>query len=299
MPNIKRCTVSYIVADDETDEKRHLTCETLDSGRYVCSDPNAAITIAFDGEVFDIELQAFRDIRISACSVDASHRFLRTERVLLNGYQSWTDTVESDINAFRHGLRGLPRNLIEHFLLDTAGDYRFAEYGFTPGLMHGWTYAAMRRGGSCCLIASLNEDNGFTLIRFNTHENLIQLEKEVPQHVVSAGERLHLCTMALIFRSAAQFQPGDKPVVGVPAAEEDAFDRWFELMGIRRLPAKPLVGYSSWYRHFDSVDHKKVEADLEAAANVMAHVDTRGFERVFQIDDGYAKVGDWLETYEG
>ncbi|MGI6535400.1 MAG: glycoside hydrolase family 36 protein [Eggerthellaceae bacterium] len=297
MPTIKRCIVSYTVADDETDEERHLICETLDSGRYVCSDPNAAITVTFDGEVFDIELQVFRDIRITACSVDAGHRFLKTERVLLNGYQSWTDTVESDINAFRHGLHGLPRNLIDHFLLDTAGDYRFTEYGFTPGLMHGWTYASMRRGGSCCLIASLNEDNGFTLIRFNMHGRLIRLEKEVPQRVVAAGEKLHLCTMALIFRSAAEFQPGDKTVIGVPAAEEDAFDRWFELLGMKRLPAKPMVGYSSWYRHFDSVDEDKVRTDLKAAAAVMAGVDTHGFERVFQIDDGYAKVGDWLETY--
>ena len=101
MPTIKRCLVSYTAADDETDEERHLICETLDSGRYVCSDPNAAITVTFDGEVFDIELQAFRDIRITACSVDASHRFLKTERVLLNGYQSWTDTVESDCTACR------------------------------------------------------------------------------------------------------------------------------------------------------------------------------------------------------
>lgn len=297
MPDLKRCAIAYVPADDTAQDAHRLLLEAVGKGRYLCRDPYAAVNATFDGEVMDICLQAYRDIRVDACELEVEHHFLSSERLLLNGYQSWTDTHETGIDAFRHGLRGMPRRIIDRFLLDAAGDYRFVDYGFVRGRLHGWTYATMRRGDSVFLLGSLNEDDGFTLIRFSTYDHRIYIEKETPQRIIHAGETVHLCKIAAIKRSAADFPFQEKTLIGIPAAEAAAFDRWFELMGVTRLAAKPLVGYSSWYRLFDSVNAEDIKADLKAAATVMANVDTHGFERLFQIDDGYAKVGDWLETY--
>ncbi|MGI6590206.1 MAG: glycoside hydrolase family 36 protein [Eggerthellaceae bacterium] len=304
MPALNRCTVAYVLADDASEETHYLVLEPDEKAQMEGADHGsvrdraAKLSVTFDGEVFDVRVKTFRDIRITECTLEARHHFQKTGRVLLNGYQSWTDTVETDIRSFRRGLRGLPRNLIKHFLLDTAGDYRFVHYGFARGRMHGWTYATMRRGGSVFLIGSLNEDDGFTLIRFDTGKNLIYIEKECPLRVIRAGEELTLSRIAAIMRESGDYPEGERTLVGAPMSIADAFDRWFELMGVKRLPALPMVGYSSWYRHFDSVDQEKVLDDLKAARAMMRLVDTTGFERVFQIDDGYAKVGDWIETYE-
>lgn len=295
MPALKRCTVVYRDAEDSA-HKQRLIPKRKAAGVYVAHDNHAQITVTFDGEVFDVKLQALRDIRVTECTIEAAHRFASSGRVLMNGYQSWTDTHETDIRAFRHGLRGLPRHLINHFLLDAAGDYRFVDYGFARGRMHGWTYATMRRGGSVFLIGSLNEDDGFTLIRFDTGQQLINVEKECPNRIIRAGETLHLCRIAAIMRGRANDEA--RTLTGMPQAEAEAFDRWFQLMGVRRLPARPMVGYSSWYRHFNSINEQNIGEDLDATAAVMRAVNARGAQRVFEIDDGYAKVGDWVEPYE-
>ena len=44
------------------------------------------------------------------------------------------------------------------------------------------------------------------------------------------------------------------------------YDRWFELSGIRARMDRPLVGYTSWYKHYGDIDEKCLAEDLAGAA---------------------------------
>jgi alpha-galactosidase len=82
----------------------------------------------------------------------------------------------------------------------------------------------------------------------------------------------------------------------VTGSEDWVYDRWFELMGVKARPVRPLVGYSSWYRHYGDIDQAKLAADFEGAYVGLMDVKLGNAQRVFQVDDGYCKVGDWLRV---
>lgn len=128
------------------------------------------------------------------------------------------------------------------------------------------------------LVGSLEEDSGFTVLRTSTAENELTLEKEPPSRPLAAGEFRRLMAFAIC-----------------QGAREEAVARWLVLAGIRPLPAPPLVGYSSWYRRYGDIDAESLLDDLKGATHVLCDIDLGPAQRVFQIDDGYSKVGDWLE----
>ena len=75
---------------------------------------------------------------------------------------------------------------------------------------------------------------------------------------------------------------------------DECFEAWFTHSGITARTTRPIVGYTSWYRHYYDIDEAKLTADLEAARDAFAQVETGDALKVFQIDDGYCTVGDWL-----
>ena len=245
------------------------------------------LSVSFDGEVLQVRLRANVDLVLSSCEIDLEHRFAREERVLLNGYQSWTDTVEHGPGYFMRGLLGVPRRIVDAYALDGGGDYRFVDYPQRPGCMHGFTYATFACGDELLLLGSLGEADGFTLIQTNTVRRSLTVRPECPASVLEAGEEVTLCRLALV-RAAGK------------GAVDAAYDRWFELMGVRALPAPGLVGYSSWDRHYGDISADKLAHELEGLAvsvdDLRREGLLEGLRPLFQIDDGYARVGDWLEV---
>ena len=73
--------------------------------------------------------------------------------------------------------------------------------------------------------------------------------------------------------------------------ENSVFDRYFELMEIKPAVAKPVFGYTSWYRHYQDISEDVLLHDLEGLRSSPIKPD------IFQIDDGYqCAVGDWLRV---
>lgn len=203
---------------------------------------------------------------------------VEADAIYLNGYNSWTDSVERPVDGRMWGLSRVPRKVIDKYVLDASGDYRFVEEDSRPGHQHGFGYGYVRQGDEVLLFGSLNEDNGFTLIREDLDAGTITLEKEVPRQTLAVGERRELISFAL-----------------VGGTLERAVDEWLTLAGIRARDARPLMGYTSWYRHYGEIDLWKLEEDLFSTSLVLRGIDVPGADHVFQVDDGYAKVGDWLE----
>lgn len=200
------------------------------------------------------------------------------DAIYLNGYNSWTDSVEHHPLARTRGLQGVPKAVVDRWVLDNSGDYRFVKQAGLPGEQHGFGYGYLRYGERVLLLGSLDEDSGFTVVRESARKGALVLEKEPPLAPVPAGEEREIASFAV-----CEGELGE------------AFGRYAELYGASCRPAPALVGYSSWYRHYGDISASKLMHDLEATSELYRDRELGSCKPAFQIDDGYCKVGDWLE----
>ncbi|MDD6693040.1 MAG: alpha-galactosidase, partial [Olsenella sp.] len=250
-----------------------------------------------------------------------------SDRLYLNGYNSWTDSVERRPQDAMVGLARTPRAVVAHWVLDASGDYRFAPQDPRPGHQHGIGYGYVRKGDVVTLFGECDPDGGVTTILEDLPQGTLTFEKEGAGEVapssrqgsgeVGAGARQGgwTCALDLFFATGTL---------------EDAFSRYLSAMGVSRRPARPLVGFSSWYRHYGDIDAEKILHDLAGVSAILADrgvvpggttaADAPAADApaattpaavtsapgtpaasasfspvvpVFQIDDGYARVGDW------
>ncbi len=251
-------------------EAEGFSCTARESGR--CG--GFAWEIENGGGRFALRLSSAEETELRSVSARFRFDFDRKDLLFLNGYQSWTDSRERGVHEHMHGLELVPRPLIDRFSLDCYADYRFVEYGRGRGQQHGFSYGYVRRGEEYTLFGSLAEETGFTVIRFDTGENSITLEKDCRGHHFS----------------------GDYPVfdlVRLTGAEDAVFDEYFRLLGIAPAKGKRLNGYTSWYNRYENISEQSIAEDLRGFAGKEPLPD------VFQIDDGYENaVGDWLVPNE-
>lgn len=247
-----------------------------------CSDKTVECEIGFDGEVLEVSLTSREPVVLESCKVVLRHAFASDELVLLNGYQSSTDTVERPAWSRMRGLRAVPKPLAKRYELDRDGDYALAGHTVRRGIRHGFTYATFRRGEGMVLVASLDEAQGFTLIKTDAAKGEVTLETECPLREVRAGERVALGRYVITRGTTRR-----------------CYDRWFELSQVRARNVKTLVGYTSWYRHYEDIDADKLAADLRGVRSFFDNWVTpysAEVQKLFQIDGGYCIVGDWLDV---
>lgn len=203
-------------------------------------------------------------------AITAKTKVTDSDRVFVNGYQSWTDSREYETHEKMHGIDHIPEFLVRKYNFDKYGDYTFTSYSGRAGDFHGYSYGYIRNGADFQLFGSLNETDGFTLIRVLSKDGEVSFEKDC--------EGRDFCE---------PFTALDIAVLC--GSENEVFDRFFELSGIKCRSAKPMSGYTSWYRHYQDITEEKLLHDLEGVA------DAGGMD-IFQIDDGYQMgVGDWLK----
>lgn len=246
------------------------------------SDEAIEVGVSFDGEVVEATVTAKTAIELGFFQVKLRHAFASDEHVLLNGYQSWTDTVEHPAWGKVRGLRHVPKFLVKRLALDGPGDYDQVDYTGRAGENHGFTYATFRRGNGMVLVASLDESHGFTLIRTKASAGEVLLETECPQRELEVG---------------AAMQAGRYVIAR--GTMKQCYDRWFNLSGIQPRKGAPLVGYTSWYGHYDEIGEEVLLEDLAATKRFFDEALTFKIApaiKLFQIDDGYCKVGDWHEV---
>lgn len=219
-----------------------------------------------------------------------------SDRLYLNGYNSWTDSVERSPQDAMVGLARTPRAVVAHWVLDASGDYRFAPQDPRPGRQHGIGYGYVRKGDVVTLFGECAPDEGVTTILEDLPQGTLTFEKE------GAGEVAPSSRQGSGEVGASSRQGGWTCVLDLFFATgtlEDAFSRYLSAMGVSRRPARPLVGFSSWYRHYGDIDAEKILHDLAGVSAILADggaAASASFSPVvpvFQIDDGYARVGDW------
>lgn len=187
----------------------------------------------------------------------------------LNGYQTWSYTKERKQNEFLKGLQYVPKFLVNKYHFDRYGDYHFHSYPYSKGKFHGYTYMYIRKGNIYHLIASLNEEPGYTI--FNYDNGTLTIERDA-SGIISNGKYPLL------------------DLYEATGSEEEVFDGWFKAMHIECITKDKLYGYSSWYNHYENISSKTINEDLEGCKKILHEND------LFQIDDGWQPcTGDWLE----
>ncbi|MBR3629218.1 MAG: alpha-galactosidase, partial [Oscillospiraceae bacterium] len=255
---------------------------------FACTDGEREFSVAADcnvrtdhltleiGQTEDglrVGLHTDRDIVIRYVRAVYDCSYSPSEVIFLNGYQTWTDSTEHTIRDRMHGLNRIPRQLIQKYHFTQYGDYGFVDYPDKPGMLHGFSYGYIRQHTNYRFFGSLDENNGFTVFRTDTNTGTLTAERDC------AGLHVHgdYLLLHLIF---------------LEGREKTVFDGYFDRLGIRlREEAKPLYGYTSWYRHYQNISEEILLADLAGMQEQPYPVD------VFQIDDGYqTAVGDWLSV---
>ena len=204
--------------------------------------------------------------------------FQTEDALFLNGYQSWTYSPERSRGQFDDAMHFIPEALDKKFGLSQYGDGWFCpppdRRELRAGYKKGYSYAYVRRGGAFTLFASLAEDTGFTRIVLNTADGTVSFKKDCHHRFLQPGEQY--LGLDLFFAEGG---------------ENAVFDAWFQALGVRALPAKRKVGYTSWYNCYQNISEAQLLRDLEGMKTLPVKPD------IFQIGDGFEPfVGDWLEV---
>ena len=193
-----------------------------------------------------------------------------SEKVFMNGYQTWTYCPERGKRDRIKPYAPLPKAVVRHFGIDRYGDYHFVDYPNRAGITHGESYCYFRDGEHFRLFASLDERPGYTLFRYDSAAAILTIERDCAG--MRCGGEVHAFDLFY-----------------AEGAEDEVFDGWFRELGVRPRTREKLAGYSSWYNRYQNIDEKSIREDLNGCARVLRPGD------LFQIDDGWEPaVGDWL-----
>ena len=249
-----------------------------------CQPPSAAIELRLRlhndpvAGTWRLVVEPRHEVTITSVRATIPCRVKRYDGVFINGYQSWTDSYERPCKDRMHGLDAVPKAIVKKFQLDGSGDYRFTSYGRRRGEQHGFGYGYLRLGDNVKLLGSLDEDSGFTTLFTSTHDSCIRIDKEPPARPLAADERRELLSF-----------------VELEGKLDDCVELWLHTAGIECRKAPAVAGFTSWYRHYEDIDETKLLHDLGGMAFALAGQDLGGVQPLFQIDDGWTRVGDWLE----
>ena len=228
-----------------------------------------SLDITTNGDVFSVIITSNSEISIQKVYAEFEYVYKDNDKIFLNGYQSWTDSIEHGIHDKMRGISHIPATIREKYAFSQYGDYNFADYGDD---MHGWSYSYIRNDDKYSFVGSISEESGFTQIITKTDKNLICLEKDCKDLSIN-GEWFAL------------------KVIMTEGTENEVFDRYFDFLNIKARAAEPIFGYTSWYNHYQDINEEKIMDDLRGS-NAL----TRKPE-FFQIDDGWqTAVGDWLSV---
>lgn len=187
-------------------------------------------------------------------------------KMYCNGFQTWTDA-----GTYRKG-ESVPHLKLPARLTDPIFRFRVVgDYAWCPQdalVSHTYTYLSKR--GRYRLLGALNERTGFTSFHF---KKKLEVRKDVEGLIVSGD--------FLLF-----------DIFEAEGTKDEVLDAYFAALNIAKPRVPYVLGYTSWYRHYQDISEAKLLHDLQSLTSL------KGYQpELFQIDDGYeTAVGDWLSV---
>jgi alpha-galactosidase len=218
-----------------------------------------------------INLIPIDDIQIRSAELKIKHSYKSSDCLFGNGYQSWSHAFEYNTNGYVHGLNHLPKFINKKYSFDSYGDYRFYNYESTSGIIRSNNYTFIRKMDEIELFGSLNEKVGYTMFEHNTPISMLKVYRDFEGVVFSDSFELF-------------------NVIRIVGNEDDVFDEYFRMLKIQKPTSKKMLGYTSWYNHYQNISETIILDNLAAFKDNPKKFD------VFQIDDGFETfVGDWFD----
>ena len=251
---------AYLFVDDE---QHSLRLGKKDFFETLYTDFAFEKTDTFDRLV--LQLHPKRDVQLQALYLEYDFPFKSGDRIFCNGFQSWTESREYELNERLPHLRPIAKRW-----LGMAGDYHI-DLPKGTGLFHSWTMAYVRRGQQYFFIGSLNEASGFSWIELDTQAHKI---------------RFHLDAKGLLLTHSF---PAIDLIQITTTDSKSLWDLYFQQYGCAPIPRQQLKGWTSWYHYYTDITESIIFDNLKAFQDRQIELD------IFQIDDGYqTAVGDWL-----
>ena len=216
-------------------------------------------------------------INIDEFYVKLKYSYKDSDRIFVNGYQSWTDSLEYEPKGKMNELSRLTEFFTKNTPLKNigmvkSGDNLFHKFPRNQGEFYGWSYGYVRNGNHIDLYGSLSERSGFTVVTFDVNNQCVTVGKDLEG--VTFSKETELLSMTVISDEY-----------------EKAFDTYFEQMDVVCRENKRRNGYTTWYNYYGGITENDVNRDLKSISKLDTRVDC------FQIDDGYQRaIGDWLVT---
>lgn len=216
-------------------------------------------------------------INIDEFYVKLKYSYKDSDRIFVNGYQSWTDSLEYEPKGKMNELSRLTefftkKTPLKNIGMVKSGDNLFHKFPRNQGEFYGWSYGYVRNGNHIDLYGSLSERSGFTVVTFDVNNQCVTLGKDLEG--VTFSKETELLSMTVISDEY-----------------EKAFDTYFEQMDVVCRENKRRNGYTTWYNYYGGITENDVNRDLKSISKLDTRVDC------FQIDDGYQRaIGDWLVT---
>lgn len=231
------------------------------------SDDNLTITEKTSGSRKTVSVKANADVELLRAVSDIAFKVLPDDRIFANGYQSWTETNEFKFGEKLNDLNKLPKKLVEHFAFKAYGSQGFAPIPKDSHISFDIMYT---KGRNPLFIGSYNYKNAYLMIYTSCRKNNVRLVSDVN------GRRLDKGCEFTVFDYILEEK------------NETAFEDY--LLNLTPKTRKKLLGYTSWYNHYQNINESVILSALENS-------DPR-FD-LFQIDDGFEPfVGDWLKCDE-
>ena len=228
------------------------------------------ITAVTCGERLSLFIHPKAMLKLESCIITATRNYHPDERLMINGYQSWSESREYRIDERLPGLRPLFKPVTRRYHLADYGDEYFYPYPAKPGVLHSHTYTYIRRGTQAEWLGSLSEKEGFTIFEHDTRQKTLTIRKDCARLEIDQSYRLF------------------DLFIGYGAVETIATE-YFDSMGIPRPRATAACGWTSWYRYYTGISETIILENLHAFQERQIPLD------FFQIDDGYQQaIGDWL-----
>jgi alpha-galactosidase len=216
------------------------------------------------GRVLTLTLMAEDTVELVSFSLQANPEVAREARMLVNGFQAWTDSRELGAEDRLPAL-----NMMARPLLTPYGDYGLTGYTGSRGRLHSWSWTAFRETGVYTLIGSSADDCGYTRFEYDYGKGMLDIVRDVAGTITRHFELLRL-----------YIGRGEERLV---------WDEYCATLPGEKVSARRRTGWTSWYNYYTHIDQGVIDDNMEAISS-----SGLPFE-VFQIDDGWQRfIGDWL-----
>ncbi|KAI9470789.1 MAG: glycoside hydrolase superfamily [Benjaminiella poitrasii] len=201
---------------------------------------------------------------------------LRDQRMMANGFQSWSQAREFTKNDRIHAIRS---GIAWYTQLNLQGDYDIFRHSGEKGLIHSSSYTHFRNMDNVIsFFGSLSEHLGYTYFKGDFNNNSFGIYKDVLGKRLEADETIDLVRVFIAQGLDAE------------AAMWDTYSEFYEdRRAIKHDVHRHINGWTSWYNYYGDVSETIIHENVEALQQFRYPIN------VFQIDDGFqTAIGDWL-----